>query len=118
MIAVPGGIRATAIFDGDGDACSHSQGMNFFGQPRNPLNGAVHEASRLVSRLQTTAFKLQPAPKWSHLQGPLQFADSLKLHLAAFPAQLLVFYEFSRKGCILNGWPGWIADTTIALELV
>jgi glycosyltransferase involved in cell wall biosynthesis len=57
---------------------------------------------------------------------PASLRRTDKMRLMAWPSPILVFlYTLLAKGCILEGWPGWVyvlqrmlAETMIAIELV
>ena len=92
------------------------------------LQGLIdHDDRKPLSRWfasQQKYAKLEADHLLSTPRASLRRAD--KIRLMAWPAPILVFlYTLIAKGCILDGWPGWLyvlqrtlAETMIAIELV
>ena len=92
------------------------------------LQGPIdHDDHKPLSRWFTSQQKYAKLEADHLLSAPrasLRRADNIRL--MAWPAPILVFlYTLIAKGCILDGWPGWLyvlqrtlAETMIAIELV
>jgi glycosyltransferase involved in cell wall biosynthesis len=92
------------------------------------LGGAIyHDDRKPLSRWLVSQQRYAAEEARYLIETPLEkLKRGDRIRRMAWPAPIgILFYTLFRKGCILDGWPGWcyalqrlVAETLIALELV
>lgn len=105
----------------------HGHRVRVAGEVRQ-LRGVVYHDDRKPLSRWLAAQQRYAQLEVDHLlnSGPENLSRSDRLRRMGWPAPFLVFfYVLFMKGCLLDGWPGWLytlqrvlAETMIALELI